>query len=86
MFSATYPRWFEKTSKALIVALVAPLISLIPVLNFDAPANAATVGSGACTQTVGSNSGVSVVTSGNDCIITFTNTTATTWTVPTYLT
>lgn len=44
-------------------------------------ASAAIVGSGSCESTVSSSAGVSVVTSGNDCVITFTSGSVT-WTIP----
>jgi hypothetical protein len=45
-------------------------------------AAAASIGSGACVQDVGSTAGITVTQSGNDCIVVFTSRTATTWKAP----
>jgi hypothetical protein len=45
-------------------------------------ATAATVGSGNCIQIVGSATGITVTTYSDRCVVKFTSTTATTWTVP----
>lgn len=85
MFKMKPPRWVISTIKTLILSMVVPLLSALPVFLPEV-AQAATVGSGLCQQTVGATTGVSVVQSGNDCIITFTSSAAsTTWTAPNYL-
>ena len=55
-----------------------PLLSLIQGTN----AGAVSVGTALCVQEVGSSSGVSVTTSGNDCIVQFTAVGSNTWTPP----
>ena len=85
MFSGRRPRWVISTIKTVIVSVTVPLLSILPTAM--PAAEAATAGSGVCTQTVGSATGVSAVQSGNDCIVTFTSSAAaTTWTAPSYLT
>ena len=46
------------------------------------PASALTVGSGNCIQNVGSTAGITVSTYSDRCVVKFTSTTPTTWTVP----
>lgn len=61
--------------------VAASIFSMLPII--EAPtATAATVGSGNCVQTVGSATGVTVTTYSNRCVVKFTSTVATTWTVP----
>ena len=62
----------------LLTTLLFAFSSLVPV----SPAKAASVGSGNCVQTVGSATGITVTTYSNRCVVKFTSTTATTWTVP----
>lgn len=59
-------------------------ISLITSsLSFFTPsATAATIGSGNCVQNVGSTAGITVTTYADRCVVKFTSTVATTWTVP----
>ncbi|MDP4634000.1 MAG: fibronectin type III domain-containing protein, partial [Pontimonas sp.] len=70
----------------LTVVLLALTPSVVPVGGSIAPAFAATVGSGACQQTVDSATGVtatSVTVSGvSHCLVTFTAIGSRTWTVP----
>ena len=84
MFSKKPPRWIISTIKTLILSMVVPLLSALPIFVPEV-AQAATVGSGLCAQTVGSATGVTATQSGNDCIVTFTNAATTTWTAPNYL-
>jgi uncharacterized repeat protein (TIGR02543 family) len=83
MFSFDLKLWNFRVRRVLVVALVAPLFTVISAV---APqiSNAASLsaGDGTCTQDVGSVTGVTVTTSGRDCIVTFTNTTANSWVVP----
>ena len=65
---------------ALFVTLFALLLSTFTFVN-QSPARAATVGSGACAQSVSSATGVSVTQIGNDCVVTFTSG-SNTWTAP----
>jgi len=76
--------WNTRISKALTYALVLPLLSVIAAVSGSQQAHAtATVGTGICAQTVGSATGVTVTQVGNDCLVQFTDTTASnTWTVP----
>ena len=75
--------WDFRIRRILVVALIAPLFTVISAV---APqiSNAAfqSASDGTCTQDVGSTSGVTVTVSGRDCIVTFTNTTANSWVVP----
>ena len=70
----------------LTVFLLALTPSVVPVGGSIAPAEAATVGSGACVQTVSSATGVTptAVTVGgiSHCLVTFTNSGTVTWTAP----
>ena len=83
MFSFDLKLWNFRVRRVLVVALVAPLFTVISAV---APqiSNAASLsaGGGTCTQDVGSVTGVTVTTSGRDCIVTFTDTTANSWVVP----
>lgn len=65
----------------LVFAVVAGS-NLLPFSPLSDPAQAATVGSGYCEQTVGNSTGVTVVTSGSNCIVSFTSVGTTTWAVP----
>ena len=76
--------WGIRVRKVLVVALIAPIFTVVsavvaPQVSQAVPISA---GDGSCTQEVGSISGISVVRQGNDCVITFTSTTETTWQVP----
>lgn len=62
----------------IAVATSLPAFSLLPI----SPANSATVGTGNCVQTVGSSVGITVTTYSSRCVVKFTSTVATTWTVP----
>jgi hypothetical protein len=70
-------------TKSMLVGLL-----LASQTTFVAPAKAnVTVGSGACEQTVGNATGVTVTQVGNDCVVTFTNAGASnSWKVPTSVT
>lgn len=57
-------------------------ILLLALLQPSFHAHAATVGTGNCVQTVGSATGITVTTYSDRCVVKFTSTTATTWTVP----
>jgi uncharacterized repeat protein (TIGR02543 family) len=83
MFSFDLKLWNFRVRRVLVVALVAPLFTVISAV-VPQTANAAfqSAGDGTCTQDVGSVTGVTVTTSGRDCIVTFTNTTANSWVVP----
>lgn len=85
MFSARPPRWVISTIKTLILSMVIPLVSALPVFVPDV-AQAATVGSAPCVQTVGSATGVSVTQVGSDCVVEFKTASSTTWTAPTGVT
>lgn len=50
--------------------------------SFAAPAVPVTIGSGSCTTTVNSTTGVTASTVGTDCVLSFTSTTSYTWTSP----
>jgi hypothetical protein len=61
------------------------LLALAVVLSLASsatPASAISVGSGNCVQSVGSSTGISVTTYSDRCVVKFTSTTGTTWTVP----
>ena len=83
MFSFDLKLWNFRVRRVLVVALVAPLFTVISAVA-PQTANAAfqSAADGTCTQDVGSVSGVTVTVSGRDCIVTFTNTTANSWVVP----
>lgn len=83
---ATGRRAKPQSNSRLVVTTVSTVFALLasglnPLAPVE-PATAATVGTGACEQTVDSSAGVSVTQIGNDCVVTFTAGT-TTWTVPT---
>jgi hypothetical protein len=70
--------------KPLIIPFLITLIfsTFAPITIHSA--NAATVGTSPCIATVSSTTGVTATTSGNYCVVSFTDTTtAVTWTVPT---
>ena len=75
--------WNFRIRRILVVALVAPIFTVISAV-VPQTSNAAfqSASDGTCTQDVGSTSGVTVTVSGRDCIVTFTNTTANSWVVP----
>ena len=64
--------------------LVAGLFTMAPIAapQLLPRSEAAAIGSGNCVQDVGSTTGVTVTQSGNDCIVTFTSRTTTTWKAP----
>jgi hypothetical protein len=64
--------------------LVAGLFTAAPIVapQMLPRSEAAAIGSGNCVQDVGSTTGVTVTQSGNDCIVTFTSRTTTTWKAP----
>ena len=65
------------------VCLFAFAVIAIPSTFMASPARAATVTSGSCSADVDDATGVTMtVTSGGDCVLTFTRTGTTTWTVP----
>ena len=75
--------WNFRVRRVLVVALIAPLFTVISaVIPQTSSAASLSAGDGTCTQDVGSVTGVTVTTSGRDCIVTFTNTTANSWVVP----
>lgn len=84
MFKINRKIWGVRVRKTLIVALIAPLFTVISA-SIPQVASAAfqSASDGTCTQDVGSTTGVTVTAIGRDCIITFTNTTANSWVVPT---
>ena len=66
-----------------IVAVLTTTFSAIPSAFMSSPAQAVAVTSGACTAEVDNETGVTMtVASGGDCVLTFTRTGTTTWTVP----
>ncbi len=69
-----------RARKAIKVLLTFAL-TLTGLTTIDSAA-AATIGSGNCIQNVGSTTGITVTTYSNRCVVKFTSTTATTWTVP----
>jgi uncharacterized repeat protein (TIGR02543 family) len=75
--------WNFRIRRILVVALVAPLFTVISAVS-PQPAYAAAIAAsdGSCVQDVGSTTGVTVTRIGNDCIVTFTSRTATTWKAP----
>ena len=75
--------WGIRVRKVLVVSLVVPLLSILPVAQQPAFAAAIAATDGSCVQDVGSTSGVTVTRIGNDCIVQFTSTTSTTWKAPT---
>lgn len=75
--------WNFRIRRILIVALVAPLFTVISAtIPEQASAAFQSASNGTCTQDVGSTTGVTVTVDGRDCIITFTSTTANSWVVP----
>jgi uncharacterized repeat protein (TIGR02543 family) len=75
--------WGIRVRKTLIVALIAPLFTVISAtIPERASAAFQSASDGTCTQDVGSTTGVTVTVDGRDCIVTFTNTTANSWVVP----
>jgi uncharacterized repeat protein (TIGR02543 family) len=78
--------WGIRVRKVLVVSLVVPLLSILPVAQQPAHAAPIAAGDGSCVQDVGSTTGVTVTRIGNDCIVQFTSTTSTTWKAPTGIT
>ena len=76
---------FVAGKKLFIYLVIGSLFVSALTVTTATTAKAATVGSGVCEQTVGSNVGVSVIQDGNDCVVTFTDG-STTWTPPTGVT
>ena len=76
---------FPKQRSVALTATVGLILTLVYVLSGSNQASGATVSAsgGSCTQTVGSNTGVSVAVVNGKCVVTFANTGTTTWTVPT---
>jgi hypothetical protein len=62
--------------RILFIALFAIVNSVIPISQSNA------IGSGACTSTVGSDSGVVAANSGGFCYVAFTSTGSNSWTAP----
>jgi uncharacterized repeat protein (TIGR02543 family) len=75
--------WGIRVRKVLVISLVVPLLSILPVAQQPAYAAPIAASDGTCVQDVGSTSGVTVTRIGNDCIVVFTSRTATTWKAPT---
>jgi hypothetical protein len=75
--------YFPKQRSVALTTTVGLILTLVYVLSGSNQASGATVGTGSCTQTVGSSTGVSVAVVNGNCVITFTNVGTTTWTVPT---
>jgi uncharacterized repeat protein (TIGR02543 family) len=75
--------WGIKLRKVVIASLILPFFTTITVVT-STPAYAVphSASGGSCTQDVGSTTGVTVTVNGRDCIVTFTNTTANSWVVP----
>ena len=75
--------WGVRVRKTVIVALIAPLFTVISAaIPEQASAAFQSASDGTCTQDVGSTPGVTVTVDGRDCIVTFANTTANSWVVP----
>jgi hypothetical protein len=72
----------QKTKSSLTSAVI--LTALLTTVQFPT-AQAATVGSNQCVQTVNSNSGVSVYQDSGSCFIAFKSATTYTWTPPSTL-
>jgi hypothetical protein len=83
MVKFKFKLWGIRLRKALIISLIAPFFTLISAV-VPQPANAAfqSAADGSCTQDVGSTAGVTVTALGRDCIVSFTNTSANSWVVP----
>ena len=73
---------FRRSLAVLTVFLFGIFPSIFPGNSWTPPAEAATVGSGVCQQTVGSATNVTVAIFENDCVVTLANPGTTTWTVP----
>lgn len=69
------------SSRQAIKVLLAAVLTFHNIAAISS-ASAETVGTGNCAQTVGSRTGITVTTYSNRCVVKFTSTTATTWTVP----
>jgi hypothetical protein len=69
-------RMSTNSYRILFIALFAIVNSVIPISQSNA------IGSGACTSTVGSDSGVVVANSGGFCYVAFTSTGSNSWTAP----
>jgi hypothetical protein len=69
-------RMSTNSYRVLFIALFAIVNSVIPISQSSA------IGSGACTSTVGSDSGVVVANSGGFCYVAFTATGSNSWTAP----
>ena len=75
--------WGIRVRKALIVTLIAPFFTVISAVAPQlASAAFQSANDGSCTQDVGSTTGVTVTTSGRDCIVSFTDTSVNSWVVP----
>ena len=76
---------FPKQRSVALTVAVGLVLALVYVLSDVTEASGATVSAsgGSCTQTVGSSTGVSVAVVNGKCVVTFTTTGTTTWTVPT---
>ena len=77
--------YFPKQRSVALAVVVGLLLTLLYLLGNSTKASGATVSAsgGSCTQTVGSSTGVSVAVVNGKCVVTFTTTGTTTWTVPT---
>ena len=77
--------YFPKQRSVALTAAVGLVLTLVYLLGNSTQASGATVSatSGSCTQTVGSNTGVTVAVVNGQCVVTFANVGTTTWTVPT---
>ena len=73
---------FRRSLAVLTVFLLGIFPSIFPGNSWTPAAEAASVGSGVCQQTVGSATNVTVAIFENDCVVTFANPGTTTWTVP----
>ena len=69
-------RMSTNSYRVFFIALFAIVNSVIPISQSNA------IGSGACTSTVGSDSGVVVANSGGFCYVAFTSTGSNSWTAP----
>jgi len=66
----------KNISRIFLITVIVVLNSVIPISQSNA------IGSGACTSTVGSDSGVVVANSGGFCYVAFTATGSNSWTAP----
>jgi hypothetical protein len=83
MFNFDKKIWGIRVRKTVIVALIAPLFTVVSAaIPEQASAAFQSASDGTCTQDIGSTTGVTVTVDGRDCIVTFTNTTANSWVVP----